>query len=170
MRNKLAEFFRQAAFYRYHPKFQWREREYKLRLGSGFARSRDLLNSKPSVALEILRKTFTSKDNNIVDWRDQANVVTWIRDHPKNVAVSLRGLWKPTNPLEKRIASFTADLSEAGVRASGSQLAIVSTLLMTLSACEFPPVKVKALKPALDMLDWEDIGASGLRLSVISMR
>jgi hypothetical protein len=159
MRNKLAEFFRQAAFYRYHPKFQRREREYKLRLASGFARSRDLLNSKPSVALEILRKTFTSKDNNIVDWRDQANVLTWIRDHPKNVTVSLRGLWEPTNPLEKRIASFTADLSEAGVRASGSQLAIVSTLLMTLSACEFPPVKVKALKPALDMLDWEDIGA-----------
>lgn len=159
MKDKLTEFFRQAAFYRYHPKFQRREREYKLRLASRFSLSRDLLNSKPSSALEILRNAFTSKDNNIVDWRDRADVIAWIKKHPKQFAVSIRNLWKPTTPLEKRIALFTKDLSQAGVRTSGSQLAVVSTLLMTLAAIDFPPVKVKAVKPALEMLDWEDIGA-----------
>lgn len=159
MKDKLTEFFRQAAFYRYHPKFQRRERDYKLRLASGFSRSRDLLDSKPSAALEVLRRTFTSKDNNIVDWRDRAVVVGWIKNRPKDVRVSLRTFWESGKPLEKRFASFTDDLAEAGVRASGSRLAVASTLLMTLSGCDFPPVKVKALAPALKMLGWEDIAA-----------
>jgi hypothetical protein len=157
MTDKLTEFFRQAAFYRYHPKFQRRERDYKLRLASGFSQSRDLLNSKPRVALELLRKTFTSKDNNIVDWRNRADVVAWIKERPTDAALSLRKLWKSTAALEKRFDSFCEDLAEAGVTASGAQLAIISTLLMTHSACKFPPVKVQAFRPALKTLDWDDL-------------
>lgn len=158
MKDKLTEFFRQAAFYRYHPKFQLREREYKLRIASDFSQSRDLLNSKPRVALERIRKTFIGKANNIVDWRNKADVVTWIKERPKDAALSFRMLWKSTAALEKRFSSFSEDLADAGVTASGSQLAIISTLLMTHSACKFPPVKVQAFRPALQMLCWDDLG------------
>jgi len=158
MKDKLTEFFRQAAFYRYHPNFQRREREYKLRLASRFSHSRDLLNSKPRVALELLRKAFTGKDNNIVDWRNKADVVTWIRERPTDAALSFRKLWKSTTALDKRFSSFSEDLAEAGVTASGSQLAIISTLLMAHSAGEFPPVKVQAFRPALKMIGWDDLG------------
>lgn len=157
MKDKLTEFFRQAAFYRYHPKFQRREREYKLRLASGFSQSRDLLNSKPLVALKLLRKTFTSKDNNIIDWRNKADVVTWIKERPTDAALSFRKLWKSTAALEKRFTSFGEDLAEAGVTASGAQLAIISTLLMSHSAGKFPPIKVQAFRPALTLLDWDDL-------------
>lgn len=158
MNDQLTEFFRQAAFYRYHPKFQRREREYKRRLASGFSHSRDLLNSKPSAALELLHRTFTSKDNNIVDWRDRSDVVAWIKNHPSHAVTSFRRLWNSDHTFEERFASFCEDLSQAGVTTRGSQLAVISTLLMALSSAEFPPVKVKAFRPALHMLGWDDLG------------
>jgi|GEM_PF-1416465 len=157
MNSKLPEFFRQAAFYRYHPLFQRRERDYKLRLASNFSKSRDLLNSKPSVALEIFRKTFTGKDNNIVDWHSQADVVSWLRNRPKAVSASLRNLWESLEPVEARFATFTERLADIGITASGTQLAIASTLVMTHSATDFPPVKVGAFRHGLEMLGWEDL-------------
>lgn len=158
MKDTLAEFFRQVAFYRYHPKFQRRERDYKLRLSSGFSRSRDLLMSKPSLAIEGIRKTFTSKDNNIVDWRDRADVVAWIKERPKDAAESLGSLWQTNRALEIRFNQFSKDLARVGITASGTQLAITSTFLMALSAGEFPPIKVVAFRTALNFLGWDDIG------------
>lgn len=157
MTNQLAEFFRQAAFYRYHPEFHRREREYKLRLASRFSLARELLNARRATALQMLQQALRSKDNNIVDWRDNADLVIWIKSHPADFARSLQNLWTNTTAIEKRIISFSQALTAAGSRGSGSQLAIISTLLMTLSACDFPPVKVKAVEKAFEMLDWNPI-------------
>src|SRR5215470_11261067 len=126
MRDRLAEFFRKAAFYRYHPNFDRFERQYKLRLASGFSRSRDLMDRKRFAGVEIVRKSFKSKDNNIIYWVDSNKVVDWLKTTPSDSALKLRKLWNPAIALEKRFNSFCEALTEVGVSASGAQLAITS--------------------------------------------
>jgi hypothetical protein len=50
---------------------------------------------------------------------------------------------------------FGDSLSRIGVRQPGGQLAIISTLLMTFSANEFPPVKTEPFISATRIAGWE---------------
>jgi hypothetical protein len=156
-RSGFKEFFRQASFYRYHPKFQEWEREYKIQLANALAESRDLLSSNPSKSLAVLVDAIKSKDDNIIDWRDRNKLLYWLKTERARAIESLVVLWDESLDLYQRFASFAETLSEAGMKQPGAQLAITSTFLMAFSAKEFPPVKVDSFYKAMKLAGWESL-------------
>lgn len=155
--DELADFFRRASFYRYHPGFQRYERDYKIRLANSIAKSRELVNSDPSQSLKILRRALTSKDNNIINWHDLNPLLAWLKTDPQNAAESLRMLWDERTNLDQRLGAFCGTLAEIGLTQSGAQLAIGSTLLMSLGVFDSPPVKMKPFSRAMDQVGWAGI-------------
>jgi hypothetical protein len=154
-RSALKEFFRQASFYRYHPKFQEWEREYKIQLANALAKSRNLLTSNSSTSLETLVSAVKSKDDNIIDWRDRKKLLRWLGGH--GAIESLRVLWDPSLDLYQRFASVAETLSGAGVTQAGGQLAITSTFLMAFGAEQFPPVKVDSFYKAMKLAGYPSL-------------
>lgn len=155
MNSNLGEFFRRASFYRYHKDFDEFERLYKVRLENGFSASRSLLRSDPTKALELFRRTLKSQDNNIIDWRDNGPLFKWIVKQPDSLLTALEVLWDQKLDIELRFSSFCEALSRIGIRQPGGRLAVTSTLLMTFSANEFPPVKTEPFIVATRVAGWE---------------
>ncbi|HKG58170.1 MAG TPA: HNH endonuclease [Pyrinomonadaceae bacterium] len=150
---QLDEFFRQASFYRYHEKFDDYERLYKIRLANRFLESQQRLKSHLSEALRLFRSALTSKDDNIIDWRDQDRILKWMKSSPEEIGKRLENLWEDTNK-EQRFASFCHVLRLIGITQTGGQLAVTSTLLMTLSPFELPPVKTDSFNSAMKLAGW----------------
>ena len=154
-RSSLTEFFRQGSFYRYHPKFQEFEREYKIQLANALAKSRSLLTPNPAKSLEALVQAIKSKDDNIIDWRDRNKLLRWLGGQA--AIESLRVLWDPSLDLYQRFASFAETLRGSGVTQPGGQLAITSTFLMAFGAGQFPPVKVDSFYKAMKVAGWPSL-------------
>jgi hypothetical protein len=146
-----AEFYRRVAFYRYHPGFQKGERDYKIRLESVLAESRELIDDNPQQSLDLLRRALKSRDNNIIDWRVYAPLLEDFESSPTRAVADLRALWDEEIDLHQRFSAFSKTLHDRGIRQPGAQLVIGSTFLMAISSFEFPPVRMEAFKGAMDL-------------------
>ncbi len=148
--EKLVEFYRKVAFYRYHDLFEVREHEYKIRLASVLAESRELIGDERTQALLLLRRALHSSDNNIINWRLQKRLTDWFANYPAKAAAALLILWDEDLDLANRFDAFAHTLEEPGLGQPGAQLVIGSTFLMGLSPFDFPPVRMEAFKVAMD--------------------
>jgi hypothetical protein len=120
--EKLAEFYRRVAFYRYHDDFRVGERDYKIRLASVLAESRDLIGDEPIKSLLLLRRALHSADNNIITWRLQKRLTDWFKNSPAKAAAALQILWEEDTDLANRFVSFSHTLEELGLGQPGAQL------------------------------------------------
>jgi hypothetical protein len=148
--EKLTEFYRRVAFYRYHPGFQKGERDYKIRLASVISESRELIRDQPTQSLLLLARALHSHDDNIITWRLQKRLTDWFENDPVKAAAALRILWDEDLDLGSRFAAFAHSLEEVGLGQPGAQLVIGSTFLMALSPFDFPPVRMEAFKTAME--------------------
>jgi len=154
MTSPLAEFFRQASFYRYHALFQQHEREYKIQLHNSLAASRDLLRAGSSQWLHALEKAIKSKDDNIIYWEYKNAFLKWLKGNASEAQKAVGHLWEEG---PSAFASFGRTLSNVGLTKPGAHLEITSTLLMALSPTEFPPVKVDSFSKAMKIAGWETL-------------
>lgn len=149
--EKEAEFYRRTAFYRYHPEFDVNEREYKIRLASHLRNAHDEIPSQSANALTSVRLALRSRDNNIINWRLQVLLFDWFDSQPAKALDHLQVLWSDKGDVAQRLSTFNEGLASAGIRQPGAQLVISSTLLMALSALQFPPVRMEAFKAAMEL-------------------
>jgi hypothetical protein len=149
--NNLSEFFRQASFYRYHALFQQHEREYKIQLHNSLATSRALLLEGSPAWLSALVEAIKSEDDNIIYWEYKNAFLEWITREPAKAFDALKTLWREG---PNGFGAFSEVLAEMGLRRPGAQLEITSTLLITLSPYEFPPVKVDSFSRAMKIAGW----------------
>ena len=167
-RDDLYDFFREAAFFRCHPNFQAFERDYKVRFAHGLAECRRLLDSDRDRALQSLIDALKSPDNNIVNWRQKAQLLDWIRDSPKRVATVLSNFWRTDHGTAGPWEAFCSELSKIGIEQNGAQLTVGSTLLMALSPEDNPPIRTTPITNAMKRFDWAplrsivDVGAKYL--------
>ena len=153
----LEEFFRQASFYRYHPAFQEREREYKIQLGNALAVSRELLGSDSRRALHALVRALKSKDDNIIYWEHLAEFLKCINTSPARAIEPLGTLWDESVEFGRRLTRFSKFLGDIEVKQPGARLSIISTLLMAISPYKFPPVKVDSFSRAMKVAGWNGL-------------
>lgn len=168
-RDDLYDFFREAAFFRCHPKFQAFERDYKIRFAHGLSECQRLLDSDRDRALQSLIDALKSPDNNIIiNWRQNAQLLDWIRESPKRVATVLSNFWRADHGTAGSWEAFCGELSKIGIEQSGAQLTVGSTLLMALSPEDNPPIRTTPITNAMKQFDWAplrsivDVGAKYL--------
>lgn len=167
-RDDLSDFFREAAFFRCHPKFQAFERDYKIRFAHGLSECQRLLDSDRDRGLQSLIDALKSPDNNIINWRQNAQLLDWIRESPKRVATVLRNFWWADHGTAGKWEAFCSELSKIGIQQKGAQLTVGSTLLMALSPEDNPPIRTTPIMNAMKRFDWPplrsivDVGAKYL--------
>lgn len=149
--EKLAEFYRRVAFYRYHTGFRKGERDYKIRLASTLAESRGLVTKDARQSLGLLRAALRSRDNNIIDWRVYSRLLEDFESSPEKAVADLRAFWNEQEDLYQRFYAFGEALAERGIKQPGAQLVIGSVLLMAVSEFVYPPIRMQAFKIAMEL-------------------
>lgn len=143
----LAAFFSAAAAYIADPWFQDGEINYKLRF-QGYLRPALLTRSDSAAPLlRLLEEALHQPVQNTIDWRDRAQFLEWIRARPSEAHTAIRHLWGK-RPLSERVLRFQEALVRGGVSRSGAQLSITSTLLMAVSAKDYPPIRTQKFRAA----------------------
>lgn len=147
--GKLSDFFRKAAFYRYHERFQEDERDYKIRISGRLHDARTVIQNNPLEGVRLLGATLQAQENNLIDWRDKATLQAALGHDPQGFAAHVNPLWEEDRSDEGTVRTFCRFLGSIQISRAGSQLAVTSTLLMALSPYNFPPVRTRAFQAAL---------------------
>ena len=142
----LREFLRKATYYHSLEEFDRDERIYKLRLAHYLQEVAEALTHELPETLDLLATAIKSKDDNLINWRDQARLINWIRSTPHTARVALADLWDARRSLDDRLDSVEAVLRSSGLSQPGTQLIVVSTLLMALTPYEHPPVRTRPFR------------------------
>jgi hypothetical protein len=155
----LHEFLRKAAYYRGLNRYETNERIYKLRLAHDLQEAADAMAKDAAEALTLFEGAIKSPDDNLINWRDQARLIDWIRSDSQARPALLR-LWDTTQQLDTRLRGVEAILHAAGLTRPGTQLTVVSTLLMALSPYDHPPIRTRPFREAFRQLALPDFEPS----------
>jgi hypothetical protein len=146
--GNFPDFFRKAAYYRYHEWFQENERDYKIRLSGRLQDARAAIPDNPLEGMRLLAAALRSQENNLINWRDMAKLYSALGRDPQRFAAQVALLLEGDRPTEDTVRTFCRFLGSIEIFRAGSQLAVVSTLLLALSPYKFPPVRTRAFQAA----------------------
>lgn len=155
----LQEFLRKAAYYCCHPQFERLERIYKLRLTHDLQEAAVAMTKDAADALALFVRAVRSPDDNLINWRDQALLIRWVRSDSQ-ARVALLRLWDATQPPNTRLRRAEAILHAAGLAKPSTLLTVVSTLLMVVSTYDHPPVRTQPFRKAFRELGLPDFATS----------
>ncbi len=141
--DPLRAFFSKAAAYLRHPRFQEAEVGYKLRFQGELRPAMEAYRTGDASALAQLTAALRSPNQNVIDWRVVQPLLDWCERRSSNARRALKSLWFGNGSLDKRVRRFVAELGAAGMSQPGAQLSITSTLLMGLSAKQYPPIRTQ---------------------------
>ncbi len=137
----LQAFFSKAAAYLRDPRFQPAEVGYKLRFQGELRQAMQAYQTGDTNALRQLAVALRSPNQNMIDWRVVQPLLAWCALRASNAPKALKQLWFGGGLIDERFRRFAGELSAAGITRPGAQLSITSTLLMGLSAKEYPPIR-----------------------------
>ena len=128
------------------------EIRYKLRLAEDIAKVREMVISDASGWSERLKRAYRMSNNNLINWRDEGVLRTWIDDDPEGALDAIQALWaEDDTPISDRIRAFIPrvqppDLSPGpayhnNFKGPGTRLRLITALLMVIDPREYPPFK-----------------------------
>ena len=138
------------------------EIHYKLRIADNIAKARvAVLRRGANDWGKILVQACRKSNNNLVDWRLEGVLGTWIDDDPDGALDAMRALWAEDNtPISDRIRAFVPRVQPPDRRpgpsyhddfnGTGTRLRSISTLLMALDPKEYPPFMITIFKNEYD--------------------
>jgi 5-methylcytosine-specific restriction protein B len=135
------------------PDFDHEERTYKFTVSADLRTVKDVIESDGDWPL-ALKRALTSTHNNLTRFDLNQHVVAWATTDRKTAAEALRALFIHENDPMDAARRFLAALPEAAASGRGERLSILSVLMMTRSAADFPPMKISALRAAFRLLGW----------------
>lgn len=132
---------------------------YKLRIAESIAKAREAVLAGASDWREILKPAYRRSYNNLIDFRAEGVLRTWIDDDPEGALVAMQALWVDDDtPTSDRIRAFVPrvqppDLSPGpsyhnNFKGTGTRLRLIAALLMALGPKKYPPFKVTEYKAA----------------------
>jgi len=136
-------FLRKAGYFLAQEHFDDSERLYKVALAAKFRRVAESLREGHGGVLDLFLQAVRSKENNLMNWRDTAELGAWCKTAPDEVRRFLADLWGESEPSIERLESASATLANAGISQPAAQLTVVSTLLMAISPFDHPPVRTQ---------------------------
>ena len=155
----ITEFGARALRFLKHPSFQKEEIDYKLDLAQKIQNARIALQSDNPQWVTMLQKAVKSREDNIINWRLQAQLFNCWDQHSRAASHALSELWDNTKQLHERLEIFGGTLTNIGLTQPGAQqLPITSVLLMANGAASHPPVRTRVLSYLLTRLNLPKIG------------
>ncbi len=139
------------------------EMEYKLRIAEKIAEARDAVLTGASDWREILKPVYRRNYNNLVDWRDEGVLSTWVDGSPDDALGAMQALWAeddtPINDriILDRIREFVPRVQPPylpgpsyhdNFKGTGTRLRLIAALLMALDPLEYPPFKTTEFRNA----------------------
>ena len=130
------------------------EIRYKLRIAQNIAKAREAVLTGASDWREILKPAYRKKNNNLVDWRNEGALATWIYGHPDDALDAMQALWaKDDTPISDRIRDFVPRVKPAPKYANGfkrpsQSLRLIAALLMALDPKQYSPYMVTLFEAA----------------------
>lgn len=130
------------------------EIHYKVVIAENIVKAREAVLTGASGWREILKRAYRKKNNNLVDWRNEGALATWIYDHPDDALDAMQALWAEDDmPISDRIRDFVPRVKPAPKYANGfkrpsQSLRLVAALLMALDPKQYPPYMVTLFEAA----------------------
>ena len=154
------EFLRRLERCRAHPDFEANEVTYKLEVAAQVKAARERFQSGAEGWEDLLRRAFTSKLNNLTNWRSRNRFVKWMRANTDQCRVALHALWSSNGPPEERLQGFCDEVPTDTLWTLGQYLNIGTFLLMAEDVRRLPPAKIEAFRKAWKLAGRAD-GPSG---------
>ena len=123
---------------------------YKLRIAENLAKAREAVLSGASDWREILKPMVRPKNNNLVGFRSEGALATWIAGHPGDALDAMQVLWaKDDTPISDRIRAFVPLVKPRpdyrnGYGGTGTRMGLIAVLLMVLDPKKYPPYRERA--------------------------
>ena len=140
------------------------EIRYKIRLADDMAKAREAVLTGASNWREILKPVYRRKHNNLIDWRDEGVLSTWVDGNPDDALDAMRALWaEEDTPISDRIISdrikdFVPRVQPPHLpdgpsyhdnfNGTGTRLRLIAALLMALDPLQYPPFKTTEFRNA----------------------
>lgn len=129
-----------------HVDLEAQERSYKARLAQRAVEVRAAVAASANDWPEQLRRLFTDKENNLVNWRAYDRFLDWATTESDACAQALAELWRDPGP--ESIDRFLARVPSAAIHATGARLSVASFLLCAAGVEEFPQWRSTAVTSA----------------------
>ena len=133
---------------RAHPDFEAREVTYKLEVAAKINMARERFQSGTAGWEESLRRAFTSKLNNLTNYRDHDPFLKWMKRDADRCRGALHALWSAEGPPEERLQAFCDRVPTEILGTLGGRLNIGTFLLMAEDVHRLPPAKIDAFRKA----------------------
>ena len=133
---------------RAHPDFEANEVTYKLEVAAKVNMARERFQSGTAGWEDLLRRAFTSKLNNLTNYRDHDRFLKWMNSDPDQSRGALHALWSVDGPPEERLQGFCDQVPADTLGTLGTRLSIGSFLLMAEDVHRLPPVKISPFREA----------------------
>lgn len=124
------------------------EIRFKIDIGENFAKAREAVLSGASDWIKLLN-TACKRNNNLLGFRSEGALFTWVHREPSGALDALQALWaKDDTPISDRIRKFVPRVKPDpnflnGFGGTGTRLGLVSVLLMALGPTNCPPYREK---------------------------
>ena len=145
---------------REHPDFEANEVAYKLEVAAEVNMARERFHSGNAGWEDLLRRAFTSKLNNLTNWRDHPSFLRWMGGGSDQCREALYALWSADGPPEERLQGFCDQVPADVLGTLGARLSIGTFLLMAEDVHRLPPAKIGAFRKAWKLAGRAD-GPSG---------
>ena len=133
---------------RAHPDFEANEVTYKLEVAGQVNMARERLQSGTAGWEALLRRAFTSKLNNLTNYRDHDPFLKWMNSDPEGCRRALHAPWSGDGPPEERLQVFCDRVPASTLGRFGTRLSVGSLLLMAEDVHRLPPVKISPFREA----------------------
>ena len=133
---------------RAHPDFEANEVTYKLEVAAKVNMARERFQSGTAGWEDLLRRAFTSKLNNLTNYREHDPFLKWMNSDPDQCRGALHALWSADGPPEERLQGFCDQVPADTLGTLGMRLSIGSFLLMAEDVHRLPPVKISPFREA----------------------
>lgn len=136
------------------------EIDYKLRIAENIAKARVAVLKGASDWREILMPACRQKNNNLVNFRSEGALSTWIYGNRDAALDAMRDLWaEDDTPISDRIREFVPRVKpdpkyQNGFVRPGTSLRLIAVLLMALDPKQYPPFMITIFKNAYERTEY----------------
>ena len=130
---------------------------FKIPIGNKLAAARDAVRSGADDWRGVLEDAFKGKDFSLIPWQLLSDFRGWMDSQPDEALDALKMLWASDNVLvPARIRNFSALFPDEAVRgAAGSRMSVIATLLMGVSATDYPPFRITVFDNAYKRVGYD---------------
>ena len=133
------------------PDFDAAERDYKLEAAAAFRPAVEAVREGHDGFLELVKRGFRSRHNNLTPWQAHDRFLKWAADNPEAAQSALEALWAPGDPDSARLRTFLEFVPRSALSGPGARLAVGTLLLSALDPHTFPVYRQAPFRRAYEL-------------------